>query len=55
VQPHVLVKGGDYQPAEVIGRELVEAGGGRVVIVPLTPQRSTTSLVERIRGAGTAR
>jgi len=52
VQPHVLVKGGDYQPAEVIGRELVEAAGGRVVIVPLTPERSTTSLLERIRGAG---
>jgi len=34
VRPHVLVKGGDYQPSEVVGRELVEAAGGRVVIVP---------------------
>jgi len=51
VRPHVLVKGGDYQPSEVIGRELVEAAGGRVVIVPLTPERSTSSLVARIRGA----
>ena len=50
LRPHVLVKGGDYQPSEVIGRELVEAGGGRVVIVPLTPERSTSSLVARIRG-----
>jgi len=49
------VKGGDYQPAEVIGRELVEAAGGRVVIVPLMPERSTTSLLERIRGSGTSR
>lgn len=55
VQPHVLVKGGDYQPAEVVGRELVEAGGGRVVIVPLMPEKSTTSLLERIRGGGTVR
>jgi D-beta-D-heptose 7-phosphate kinase/D-beta-D-heptose 1-phosphate adenosyltransferase len=55
VRPHVLVKGGDYQPSEVVGRELVEANGGRVVIVPLTPERSTTSLVERIRGSGGAR
>jgi len=51
VRPHVLVKGGDYQPAEVIGRELIEAAGGRVVIVPLTPEKSTSSLVARIRGA----
>ncbi|HVN43905.1 MAG TPA: D-glycero-beta-D-manno-heptose 1-phosphate adenylyltransferase [Steroidobacteraceae bacterium] len=52
VRPDVLVKGGDYQPSEVVGRELVEAGGGRVVIVPLTPDKSTSSLVARIRGAG---
>ena len=51
VRPHVLVKGGDYQPSEVIGRELVEGAGGRVVIVPLTPEKSTSSLVARIRGA----
>jgi D-beta-D-heptose 7-phosphate kinase / D-beta-D-heptose 1-phosphate adenosyltransferase len=51
IKPHVLVKGGDYQPSEVIGRELVEAGGGQVVIVPLTPEKSTSSLVARIRGA----
>lgn len=51
VQPHVLVKGGDYQPADVIGRELVEANGGRVAIVALMPEKSTTSLLERIRNA----
>ncbi len=54
VRPHVLVKGGDYQASEVVGHELVEAGGGRVEIVPLMPERSTTSLVERIRGSGGA-
>jgi len=47
VRPHVLVKGGDYQPSEVVGRELVEAAGGRVVIVPLTPERSTSSVSAR--------
>ena len=52
VRPHVLVKGGDYRPADVIGRELVEAYGGRVEIVPLTPDRSTSSLLERIRRSG---
>lgn len=50
VRPHVLVKGGDYLPEQVIGRELVESSGGRVVLVPLTPERSTSALVERIRG-----
>jgi D-beta-D-heptose 7-phosphate kinase / D-beta-D-heptose 1-phosphate adenosyltransferase len=49
VKPQVLVKGGDYQAAEVVGRELVEAAGGRVEIVPLMPEKSTTSLLERIR------
>jgi D-beta-D-heptose 7-phosphate kinase / D-beta-D-heptose 1-phosphate adenosyltransferase len=49
VRPHVLVKGGDYQPSEVVGRELVEGAGGQVEIVPLMAERSTSSLVERIR------
>ena len=52
IKPHVLVKGGDYKPAEVVGRELVEATGGRVELVPLMPEKSTSSLVERIRGFG---
>jgi D-beta-D-heptose 7-phosphate kinase / D-beta-D-heptose 1-phosphate adenosyltransferase len=52
IKPHVLVKGGDYKPSEVVGRELVEASGGRVEIVPLMPEKSTSSLVERIRGFG---
>ena len=55
VKPDVLVKGGDYRLAEVVGRELVEAAGGRVELVPLTPEKSTTSLLERIRGSGSGR
>jgi D-beta-D-heptose 7-phosphate kinase/D-beta-D-heptose 1-phosphate adenosyltransferase len=49
VRPHVLVKGQDYTPATVIGRELVEADGGRVALVPLVAEKSTTALVNRIR------
>jgi D-beta-D-heptose 7-phosphate kinase / D-beta-D-heptose 1-phosphate adenosyltransferase len=49
VRPHVLVKGGDYKIEQVVGRELMEATGGRVALVPLTPEKSTTALVERIR------
>ncbi|MDX2206279.1 MAG: adenylyltransferase/cytidyltransferase family protein [Gemmatimonadales bacterium] len=49
LQPDVLVKGGDYLPETVIGADLVRARGGRVVIVPLVPDWSTTRLLERIR------
>ena len=50
VRPNVLVKGGDYRPDQIVGRELVEGYGGRVEIVPLVPDKSTSALVERIRG-----
>lgn len=50
LQPDVLVKGGDYAEEEVAGAAEVRARGGRVVIVPLLPGRSTSALVERIRG-----
>ena len=49
VQPDVLVKGGDWSPDTIVGRETVEARGGRVIAVPLRPGRSTTLLVEKIR------
>lgn len=50
VMPDVLVKGEDYEGREVVGREIVEAAGGRVELVPLIPGYSTSSIVERIRG-----
>ena len=50
--PDVLVKGGDYTVETVAGaREVMEAGG-RVEIIPLTPGRSTTSILERARRGG---
>ncbi|HYJ43688.1 MAG TPA: D-glycero-beta-D-manno-heptose 1-phosphate adenylyltransferase, partial [Xanthobacteraceae bacterium] len=49
VRPNVLVKGGDYRPTQVVGRELVEAQGGEVVLVDLVPGFSTTRIVERSR------
>jgi D-beta-D-heptose 7-phosphate kinase/D-beta-D-heptose 1-phosphate adenosyltransferase len=52
VRPDVLVKGRDYRLEDVIGRELVEAGGGRVALVELVRQKSTTALVERISKPG---
>ncbi|MEB2284013.1 MAG: D-glycero-beta-D-manno-heptose 1-phosphate adenylyltransferase [Polyangiaceae bacterium UTPRO1] len=49
IQPDVLVKGADWAPDRVVGREIVEARGGRVVLVPLVAGFSTTSLIERWR------
>jgi len=47
--PDILVKGGDYQPDEIVGREVVLARGGRVVALPFVPGYSTTRLIDRIR------
>ena len=49
VQPDVLVKGGDWPPDQIVGREIVQARGGKVVTIPLVPDVSTTSLVRRIK------
>jgi D-beta-D-heptose 7-phosphate kinase/D-beta-D-heptose 1-phosphate adenosyltransferase len=49
LQPDVLAKGGDYTPETVVGREVVEARGGRLVLVPFLPGHSTSTIVERIR------
>ena len=49
LRPDVLVKGGDYALEDVVGRETVEAAGGRVELVPLIEGRSTSSLLQRIR------
>ncbi len=51
LRPDVLVKGGDYAPEDVVGGDVVRSSGGRVVIVPLVPGYSTTSIVERLRAS----
>ena len=48
VEPDVLVKGGDWTPDRIVGREFVESRGGRVLSVPLREGLSTTALIERI-------
>ena len=52
LQPDVLVKGADWAPDEIVGRDVVEARGGRVVRIPLAEGYSTTQIVERIRAGG---
>jgi D-beta-D-heptose 7-phosphate kinase/D-beta-D-heptose 1-phosphate adenosyltransferase len=49
VLPDVLVKGGDYAPAEIHGREEVEAAGGRVLALPFVEGASTTDIIERVK------
>jgi len=48
LKPDVLVKGGDYREEQVVGREIVQAYGGRILIAPFIPNRSTTSLITRL-------
>jgi D-glycero-beta-D-manno-heptose 1-phosphate adenylyltransferase len=45
VQPDVLVKGGDYTEATIVGADLVKARGGEVVVIPLTEGYSTSSIL----------
>jgi D-beta-D-heptose 7-phosphate kinase/D-beta-D-heptose 1-phosphate adenosyltransferase len=52
IEPSVLVKGGDYTREQVVGHEVVEAAGGRVVLVDILQGFSTTALVHRARGGG---
>ena len=48
VKPHILVKGADWTKDKIVGRDLVEKTGGRVVRIPLVPGASSTGVIERI-------
>ncbi len=50
LRPHILVKGADYRKETVLGHELLEQWGGKVVLVPLAEGVSTSGLLERVRG-----
>ena len=50
VQPDVLVKGADWAHDAIVGRDIVEARGGRVVRIPVERGHSTSSIIGRIRG-----
>ena len=49
IVPDTLVKGADYTEEQVVGRDFVKLHGGKVVLVPLVPDKSTTFLVRRMR------
>jgi rfaE bifunctional protein nucleotidyltransferase chain/domain len=48
LKPDVLVKGGDWPIEKIIGRDVVEARGGRVINVPYVEGASTTGIIEKI-------
>lgn len=50
IQPDILVKGADWGPDDIVGRDVIEARGGRVIRLELAPGYSTTELIRRVRG-----
>ena len=51
LRPDVLVKGGDYTEATIVGAPDVRSWGGDVRVIPLTPGQSTTSIIRKLRGS----
>lgn len=51
IRPDVLVKGGDWNTEKIIGADIVEEAGGRVVVVPYIKGFSTTEIIERIKNS----
>lgn len=49
IQPDVLVKGGDYKPDNVVGKDIVEARGGKLVLLPFVRGKSTTNIIKKIK------
>jgi D-beta-D-heptose 7-phosphate kinase/D-beta-D-heptose 1-phosphate adenosyltransferase len=51
IQPDILVKGADWAADAIVGRDTVEARGGRVVRIPVEQGHSTTAIIQKIRAA----
>jgi len=47
VKPNVLVKGGDWKPKDIVGNDIVQASGGKVISIPFVKGYSTTGLLKR--------
>jgi D-beta-D-heptose 7-phosphate kinase/D-beta-D-heptose 1-phosphate adenosyltransferase len=48
LMPDVLVKGGDWRTEQIVGRDTVEASGGRVLSLPFAPGYSTSKLIDAV-------
>jgi len=51
VKPHILVKGADYKPQDIVGYDIVMARGGQVKTIDFLPGYSTTAIEQKIKGA----
>jgi rfaE bifunctional protein nucleotidyltransferase chain/domain len=49
VVPDILVKGADWKIDDVVGKDVVERAGGKVLTIPFVPDRSTTLVIERVK------
>jgi len=49
VEPNVLVKGADWPADQIVGRDTVEARGGRVILEPVEQGYSTSSIIDRVK------
>jgi rfaE bifunctional protein nucleotidyltransferase chain/domain len=52
IRPDVLVKGGDYKPEDIAGAKEVKSWGGKIVINPILPGFSTTSIIGKLQHPG---
>ncbi len=52
IRPHIIVKGGDYTPDQMIGADLVQGYGGEVVILPFKEGYSSSALIKKIKEGG---
>ena len=52
VQPDILVKGADWPADQIVGRDTVEARGGRVILEPVEQGYSTTTLIQKVKADG---
>jgi len=48
IKPSILVKGGDWKKDKIVGRDIVLAGGGKVLTIPIVKNRSTSNIIKKI-------
>ncbi len=49
MMPDILIKGGDYQPDDIVGAKEIRQSGGEVIVMPFIDGHSSTNLIQRIQ------
>jgi len=52
IRPHFLVKGGDYKKGDIVGSDIIQTWGGKIIIIPLIKGYSTTLIIEKNKREG---